>query len=97
VTLAEFAYAVYVLSFSISKSQKLFVFSIPFEYTYTKDFQIPKALGMGNTGIVDLWGRIDRHGYCPGEKIALSGKYWNRPSNNYLFSQLFRYCPSLKL
>jgi hypothetical protein len=40
---------------------------------------------MGNTGKVDLWGRIDRHGYCPGEKIALSGKYWNRPSNNYLF------------
>jgi hypothetical protein len=47
--------------------------------------EIPKALGMGNTGKVDLWGRIDRHGYCPGEKIALSGKYWNRPSNNYLF------------
>ena len=39
VTLAEFAYAVYVLSFSISKSQKLFVFSIPFEYTGWRLFQ----------------------------------------------------------
>ena len=27
---------------------------------------------MGNTGKVDLLGRIDRHAYCPGEKIELS-------------------------
>ena len=41
---------------------------------YKKNCQIPKALWLGNAGTVDLWGRIDRRAYCPGEKIALSGK-----------------------
>ena len=52
---------------------------------YTKDCKIPKALGMGNAGTVELEGSIDRRGYCSGEKIALSGKYWNIHYINYSF------------
>ncbi|XP_071176988.1 uncharacterized protein [Mytilus edulis] len=60
---------------------------------YKKDCQVPKALGFGNAGKVELWGKIDRSAYCPGEQIALSIVVKNDSTQNLgkIKAQLMQY------
>lgn len=60
---------------------------------YKKDCQVPKALGLGNAGKVELWGKIDRSAYCPGEQIALSIVVKNDSTQNLgkIKAQLMQY------